>query len=218
MLLLALLINMSVASAQAVSVAPSADGNKQSAGFAFTTNGFDANSKPLAKPLIHYRQHIHMLSATNDMPSLRIFGDGQVLVHYPAYMKKAGDYRMQLEQDELIRLLRSLSSDGLMDFDEDNTRKTIDAKRRALKAKGRFYAVSDAVETIVDIHLDEYQKNKASRRIKNFHKRFKWKNIEHDAARYRDINGITGANSSVTRLKDLMKDARLTKTEHTRNP
>jgi hypothetical protein len=32
-------------------------------------------------------------------PSVRVHGDGYVIVHYPRYMKRTGDYALQLARD-----------------------------------------------------------------------------------------------------------------------
>jgi len=136
-----------------------------------------------------------------------------VLVHYPVYMKKAGDYEMQLDETELVALIQSLSSNGIMTLDEKKVKEKITGHKKALKAKGQFYEISDAVENVIEISLDEYQENKTSKKIKKFYKRFTWKNIEHDALRYKDEIEITRANSSVEQFRTLMKDRRLIKIE-----
>lgn len=185
------------------------ESNAQEAGFRIASD--DAQELDTLAPVISYQQHIHMLSAVNDRPSLKIFGNGLVQVHYPAYMKKAGDYEMQFDDAELIALIRSLSANGIMDFDDKKIKEKIVQNKKALKAKGEYYAVSDAVESIIDIKLDEYQKNNRSQKIQNFKKQFKWENIEHDAARYKNESALSKANKSIMHLNDLMKDARLIK-------
>jgi hypothetical protein len=175
------------------------------AGFRFDTDAV------LTDPVIHYQQNIHMLSAVDDRPSLQVFGNGRVLVHYPVYMKRAGDYELQLDDIELVNLIQVLSAGGILGFDEKKLKEKIRSYKKKLKAKGQLYEISDAVETVVDIKLDEYQKNSKSKKIKGFHKQFKWKNIEHDAARYKHDSDITKANDSITHLKILMKDVRLVK-------
>lgn len=171
--------------------------------------GFRFDDTALAEPIIEYQQNIDMLSAIEDKPSLRVFGDGRVLVHYPVYMKKAGDYEMQLNADELVDLIRDLSSNGIMDFDEKKVKEKVLEHKKRLSAKGQFYEVSDALETVVNVKLDEYQKDKKSKKIKSFTTQFKWKNIEHDAARYKDALDIAKANKSIQVLNRLMNDPRL---------
>ena len=200
LLLFSLLFVSSVLYAQKI-----IDSSDLSAGFSFADN--DA----VTEPVIYYQQNIQMLSGINDRPSLSVFGNGRVLVHYPAYMKKAGDYEMQLDDVELVNLLQSLANNGIIGFDENKVKADLKAYKKALKDKGQFYEISDAEETIIDIKFDEFQKNKTSKKIKGFHKQFKWKNIEHDASRYKHDKDITKANNSVTKLKGLMKDARLVK-------
>ena len=195
-----LLLNTSVLFAQ-----KTVESSEQSAGFSMATD------ESVAQPVVHYQQNIEMLSKVDDMPSLKVFGNGRVLVHYPVYMKKAGDYEMQLDEVELVDLIRTLSANGILDFDEEKVKQKKQVLEKAFKAKGQFYEISDAVETIIDIKLDEYQKNKASKKIKNFHKQFKWKNIEHDAVRYKHDSDITKANHSIGQLHGLMKDERLLK-------
>ena len=179
----------------------------QSAGFRFS------NDETVTQLIIHYQQNIQMLSGIDDRPALKIYGSGRVVVHYPVYMKKAGDYEMQLEAAELVDLIQSLSGNGVLDFDEARVKKNIQSYKKALHAKGRFYEVSDAVVTSIDVRLDEYQKNRAAVKIKDFHKAFHLANIEHAAKQFKQDIDITKANNAVLGLKGLMKDARLVKKE-----
>ena len=170
--------------------------------------GFSFNEKS-SEPVIQYRQHIYMLAGIDDKPTLQIFADGRVVAHYPVYMKKAGDYEMQLDEAELSNLISDLSNLGLIDFDNKKVNEKVSAHKRKLRDKGEFYEVSDSVATIVDIRLDEYQKNSKAKKIKNFKTQFKWKNLSHDASRYKHEVEIVRANAAVKKLTYLMKDKRL---------
>jgi predicted RND superfamily exporter protein len=181
------------------------ESSTHSAGFRFATDN------ALSGPVIHYQQNVHMLAVTDDMPSVNIFGDGRVLVHYPVYMKKAGDYEMQLSDEELVDLVQSMSSHGIIDFDENKVKQAIGDEKKSARVKGELYTISDTVETSIVIQLDEYQKNQSSPKIKNLKKHFSWENIEQDASRYRNNKEIIKANDSVSRIKGLMKDQRLVK-------
>ena len=194
-------------STSAVCAQKTVESGEQSAGFSFAT-GVAA-----IEPVIHFQQNIQMLAGINDRPTLQIFGNGRVLVHYPVYMKKAGDYEMQLDEAELVALIQSLSGNGLMTFDEKKVKEKIKQHKKASKAKGEFYEISDAVESVIDISLDEYQENNKTEKIEKFHKQFRWKNIEHDAVRYKHDSEIVKANNSVTHFTGLMKDKRLLKSE-----
>lgn len=202
--LIAMFILLVASSAYAQKVVES---GVQSAGFRFNT---EASS---VTPIVSFQQDIKMLSATGDMPTVKVYGSGRVLVHYPVYMKLAGDYEMQLDGAELVNLIRAMSDDGMMSFDRKKVAEKMQAAKKAERKKGELFAISDSVESIVDISLDEYQANKLSPKQKDFTKRFQWKDIEHDAKRYKDNVDIVKANQSVLRLQGLMKDSRLLKKE-----
>ena len=157
--------------------------------------GFRIDDTASAAPILEYQKNINMLSAIDDKPSLRVFGNGRVLVHNPFYMKNAGDFEMRLNDTELVDLVRDLSSNGIMTFDEKKVKEKVRAYDAKMKGKGLFYGVSDGLETVVDVQLDEYQKDKNTKKIKGFSKQFKWKNIEQDAARHKDTLEITRAHS-----------------------
>jgi len=214
-LFLALCFSASVHSADAVTVTVTAadKSNNRAAGFKFSKKSSTDQTVAgiSAQPIVHYQQNIHMLSAVNDRPTFQVFGDGRVLVHYPVYMKMAGDYEMQLDEVELIDLLHSLSDNGVMDFDSDKHKAGKETEKQSLKAKGQYFAISDAVETIIEIRLDEYQKNNSTKTISNFYKKFKWENLEHDAKRFKKLKALEQSNASVSELKRMMKDPRLTK-------
>lgn len=66
-------------------------------------------------PVIEYTLDQHMLAQRDPTPLLRVYGSGRVRVHFPVYMKKAGDYEMQLSHAELNALLRMLADKSVMD-------------------------------------------------------------------------------------------------------
>ena len=204
---LSLLLVMTLHSS-AVLAFRSVDSTQSTAGFRFDDSA--ANTQPV----IEFRQHVHMLADVDDRLTMTIYGDGRVLVHYPVYMKRAGDYEMQLDKDELVSLLSAMAANGVMDFDAEKTRERIHGKNRANHARAKagraeLFEISDAVDSVIDIHLEEYRRNSGVAANKKFSRRFRWRNIEHDARRFRDEDDIVRANSSVTDLRRLMKDARL---------
>ena len=70
------------------------------------------------EPVIEYNLVHGMLAQPDPVPLLRVYGDGRVHVHFPAYMKRAGDYELLLNQVELDELLRQLDDNGIMSFDK----------------------------------------------------------------------------------------------------
>lgn len=179
----------------------------ESAGFIIEAVGAPVDKEPV----VHYQLNIDMLADVDDRLSMSIFASGRVHVHYPVYMKKTGDYEMQLDEAELLTLIQSLSGNGVLDFDEKLVKEKIQAVKNKRRAKGELFAISDSVETVVDIKLEEYQKNKSSKKITKFHKRFKWKNIEQDAVHYKETVEIENAYKSVKHLRAMTRDVRLVK-------
>jgi hypothetical protein len=161
-------------------------------------------STDAAKPIIENTLVHHMLADQDPEPLLRIYGNGRVHAHFPAYMKKAVDYEYRLSQSELIALLRSLSQDGVIDFDHA----AVTAERKQLqdqqRAAGELHHISDTTETIIDIRLDEYRRHPGARRISNLNKRFKWNNLQYDKKRFPQSNTLKGAAAGANRIQTLL--------------
>jgi len=161
-------------------------------------------STDAAEPIIEYTLVHHMLADQDPEPLLRIYGNGRVHAHFPAYMKKAGDYEYRLSRSELNALLRSLSQDGVIDFDHA----VVKAERKHLQdqqhAAGELHYISDTTETIIDIRLDEYRRHPGTRHIRNLHKRFSWNNLEQDKQRFPQSNAIKGAAAGANRIHTLL--------------
>ena len=163
-------------------------------------------------PVIEYTLDHHMLAQRDPVPLLRVYGSGRVQVHFPAYMKKAGDYEMQISRAELNKLLRMLADKGVMDFDAA----TVQQERRQLEtahrtATGEFFHVSDATDTVINIQLDQYQRTASSPRIHGFNKQIRWRNLEHDARRFPQAARLTNAADASTALHALCEHPALKK-------
>lgn len=169
-------------------------------------------SETATEPVIEYNLVHHMLAEQDPEPLLRIYGNGRVHVHYPVYMKKAGDYELQLSKPELDELIRSLADDGIIDFDHGAAsahRKQLETQQRA--ATGALYYVSDTTETVIDIRLDEYQRGAAGKRTLNLKKRFAWKNLEHDARQFPHMTEVQQAEAGSQKLHGLLNHPDLRK-------
>ncbi|MEN8206219.1 MAG: hypothetical protein ABFS24_09425 [Pseudomonadota bacterium] len=173
-------------------------------------------SETAAEPVIEYNLVHDMLAEPDSESLLRIYGNGRVHVHYPAYMKKAGDYELQLGKAELNTLIRSLANDGIIDFDHGaaiERRKQIEAQQ--LAATGTLYYISDTTETVIEIRLDEYQRGTSVKRIANLEKRFTWKNLEQDARRFPNMTELQRAEEGVQKLHGLLDHPDLGKSNST---
>ncbi|HHO59815.1 MAG TPA: hypothetical protein ENJ64_06185 [Thiotrichales bacterium] len=156
-------------------------------------------------PVIEYRRHIAMLANAPSQLQLQVYADGRVHVHFPVYMKKAGDYDYQLSATELVQLIRSLTDNGMMEFDPLAVQQQKRSYDNRMKARGEYFAVSDAVESVVTIRLPWYQKSLLSPVQTNLVKNFSWKNLEQDARRYRDNTSIQSAAAAMQALDSLLQ-------------
>ena len=180
-----------------------AAGNPDATGAAQPAFQFSTTS---SEPLIEFNLVHHMLAQPDPTPLLRVYGNGRVHVHYPAYMKKAGEYEMYLNRGQIIELLRMLSDNGIMDFNEA----AIKAERRQLEtarrnATGEIFHISDDSDTHIDIRLKQFQRAGTSRPINNFTKQFRWRNLKSDVARYPGSASITKAANATATLEALCK-------------
>ena len=66
------------------------------------------------EPLLELSYQGGMIANPDPTPFVRVYSGGRVLVHYPAYMKKAGDYSLQLGEEELQALLASFANEGVL--------------------------------------------------------------------------------------------------------
>ena len=156
------------------------------------------------EPVIEYRLVHQMLADQDPEPLLRIYGNGRVHAHYPAYMQKAGDYEYRLSRPELNALLRSLSQDGVIDFDHAAVQAERQQRQDQQRAAGELHYISDTTETIIDIRLDEYRRHPDTNRIRNLNKRFQWNNLQHDKKRFPQMSSIKDAATGAQRLHELL--------------
>lgn len=186
-----------------VGVAVAAAGNGKSANKAYPAFKY---SETGTEPVVEYNLVHHMLAEQSQQPLLRIYGNGRVHVHYPAYMTRAGDYELQLSQAELRSLLRGMATDGILDFDPVATRQQrqqLVAQQRASNAT--LFHLSDSSDTVINVRLDEYQAGPASAPIVNLRKQFIWPDLKHDARRFPGLPGIARANDAAHRLDALLQ-------------
>lgn len=144
-------------------------------------------------------------------PTMRIHGDGRVQVHYPAYMRRAGDYSMTLSRSALRRLLRSLSDQGVMDFDTHSARQALKRERRRRARDGvaesqagsrpsslrggelpaLLHARSDDTVTRFELRLVRYH-NAASGQAerRDLRKKISWRGLQLDADEHPGLSEI----------------------------
>jgi len=160
--------------------------------------------------------YTHILGAIGDAdkgPSLKIYGDGHMVVHYPPYMKKAGEYTLELTQGEMNRLLRSLIASKVLEFDAQAVRRSkLEIDAAAQSSQPTFYSESDAPTTIIEIRLTRYTPaGSFAQEISDVDKKVSWTGLGSDARRYPAVNEIQGLRAAEQELRALMKHQNLKK-------
>ena len=171
--------------------------------------------------VVTYHEELGELSSVDSTPRIRIFGNGRVAVHYPAFMKRAGTYEFQMGPAELRNLLRSLTAKGLVDFNaravNNSRRARAVARRQERIAAGQpeeVFAISDETTTVIELNLDEYTAPGPSAPVINdVQKRVAWRNLRSDAERYSEIPAIQKLRAAEVELRGLLARRDLRKVE-----
>jgi len=156
--------------------------------------------------VIEYTQIITMLEDQDPTPLLRIYGDGRVLVHHPAYKTNSGDYEMQLNDAELQNLLTSLEQNGLFSYNHKNIallkQKAMQQKLTASQVATSPVAtmISDDTYTEIKINLGSYMSGLSGKAVANFKKEISLKNINWDAKNYPNVVELNNAASAGKQL------------------
>lgn len=153
-----------------------------------------------AAPIVSYREVLGEIGEADAGPTLQVFADGQVAVHYPPYMKRAGDYQLRLTPGQVNALVRSLTDKGLLDFDSAAVgRSAADAgraRRRAAALRGEpatVTIVSDASTSVIDLHVGA-RRNKIT-----------WQGLREDARANPEITALQNAAAAEAELRSLLE-------------
>lgn len=125
-------------------------------------------------PVVTFRELLGELEDPDPGPAFVLYGDGRLLVHFPPYMKRAGDWATQLSADEMRALVSDLLASGAADFDPDALR----AKMRA--AGPRMKTITDPAVLEAGLDLVRYRGQALSARIR-------WTGARRDALQYPEI-------------------------------
>lgn len=108
----------------------------------------------VAEPLLELRYEGGLIKNPDPTPFVRVYPGGRVLIHYPAYMKKAGDYELQLDEQELEELLSSFADREVLTTESDE----LAAMAAAARADDQLADVADdhGVRTVVEIRADSF--------------------------------------------------------------
>ena len=125
----------------------------------------------------------------DDTPRVRVYGDGRVAVHFPAYMRRAGDYELRLPEPALRTLLASAFA-ALSSFDSTAVGSQVLALETAERNDGLIVDSSDEATTIIEVRFERYGPEGAAGGIGGGVKRVAWTGLANDAGRFRDVAAL----------------------------
>jgi len=109
---------------------------------------------------------------TQDNFSVTVYEDGVVLVHYPDYMDKAGDYTVELSASEVQQLRLQLENPLVQDFNPGQAK----AEKNDIDAlSNEMFVISDDSWSNFEVHALQAPKS------------IRWANLSIEAARYPEI-------------------------------
>ena len=104
--------------------------------------------------VLRYSEHLSALAGADSGRSVVVYGDGRVVVHYPALMKRAGDYTLRLSRVEMRELLERVVARDFVDLDEGEARRPLESPARA---GAELFAVHDAATSTIEVNLETYR-------------------------------------------------------------
>ena len=176
--------------------------------------------------VVELRYVLPLIGDQDPTPLLRIYGDGRVRVHYPTYMKKAGDYELRLTSGEVKKILSTCAEKGVMTFDPHDIQRQMeeaDARQRARRsAEGQPRMVSHRSEqelTRLEIHFQEVAPGGAGRSSQGqLHKTIACDALPSNARAYPSIAALGGLHEVVRSLRALCDRADLKRISHPGSP
>ena len=121
-------------------------------------------------------------------PRLVVYGDGLAVAHYPRYMKRSGDFELQLSVAEMAALVRGLVQNGLVEFDPGAVR----GATRAAAARGVERVSTDPSTTVIELRLSHYRPPGAAAYDLDVRKRVEWRGVRGATRDYPSVHALQG--------------------------
>jgi VCBS repeat-containing protein len=152
--------------------------------------------------ILSYSETPGMLASPDTLPRIQVFGDGWVWIHYPVYMKKAGDYGLYLNPGEITALLKSVS--GAFGFEAKAARDSRDNIKlaREMQEDEAFYRSDGTLEEIT-VNLTGYQDSPGAP-IVAVNQAMAWTDIALDARDYPELQELQNLNRARDGMRDLL--------------
>lgn len=182
--------------------------------FLLLLSGFPlfANSASDTQLLLDYQREFGMIQETDNSVSVRLFADGTVEVHYPVFMRRAGDYQYQLSAAETNNIVTSLRQLGVDRFDAETTKSALALEQRAALEAAQLPGQGVRIITdpeITHIHVS----NRLSPAADLDGRRFSFVGIRNQAQLYPQITALEDLSQALDVLDALTTDLRMQRIE-----
>ena len=101
--------------------------------------------------LLEYDREFSLMAEQDNAVRVQLFADGLVQVHYPFFMRLAGDYRYQLTSSELQRTIDQLQQLGLDTFNTTVAKQSLNLEKQAAFEAARLPGNSVTIITDPEI-------------------------------------------------------------------
>lgn len=150
-------------------------------------------------------------------PLLRVYGDGRVLVHYPAYWKQAGEYEMYLSRAALSSLLLDVAAPvfGYNHVALKRQKKNTNLKRAtqaSTLSEVKVFYQSDAPVSVFTFNIKSYKPAGSPKQLANTAvAKIHWQGLVADAENYPKISMIQDFLRIENQLRALSQSTQLRK-------
>jgi hypothetical protein len=161
-----------------------------------------------AHMVLRMTRHMGLVAGSDNGPRVVVWEDGAVDIHYPAFMKRAGDYRLQLSDTELEALVSDLIADGLSEFDATLVREELAQKAAPSDEAGRVVSQEmDRGFTEIEYRLPAADKEMVQGVVR-------WTGLQSSARQHPDVDALQDLAGIERRLLNLVDDPRTARTGH----
>jgi len=160
--------------------------------------------------VLQYTHTYDMIENQDPIPLMRVYGDGRVLIHYPVYMKRAGDYQLQLSDSELQQLLTKLDNAGALNLTA-KAGESVQAQINAAAAGQVLHEVSDDTNSIIETRVSRMSPSLSGKSSGQVNTRVVMKNVEARAPMHPGIPELQAMSVAEQHLQALTKDRRIVK-------
>jgi hypothetical protein len=173
-----------------------------SGGFAGTATAQDADvdySRDPRVAVVTWTELSGEIANPDTEPRLVVYGDGLAVAHYPRYMKRAGDFELQLSATEMDTLVRDLVLNGLVEFDPGAVRGAL----RAAAARGIERVSTDPSITVIELRLSHYRPPGAVAYDLDVRKRIEWRGVRAATRDHPSVHALQGLAAAQRELDAL---------------